>query len=163
MIALVWAMGRNRVIGKGGKMPWHMPADLYRFRKLTKGHTVVMGRKTYESIGAPLEDRKNIVVTRDQAYQAPGCEVIHSAVELLGHSRDLFIIGGADLYQQFLPHADLLYVTRIEAEFEGDTLFPEFDWSKWRRTTVRERPSDDRNPYDCIFETYERVGPKEGT
>lgn len=157
MIALVAAMDRNRVIGQDGKMPWHMPADLKHFRRLTKGHVVVMGRKTYESIGGPLRGRTNVILTRDKQYEAPGCVVAHSAAEILQDERSVFIIGGGEVYRQFLPHADRLYVTRIEAEFEGDTFFPAFDARTWRLTASVPHRQDEKNPYDCRFETYERV------
>lgn len=193
MIALVWAMSSNRVIGRDGTMPWHLPADLSRFRQLTRGHVVVMGRRTYESIGGPLKDRVNIVVTRDRHYQAPGCTVLHdigplladprplylvggdqSYQELLPHAnvlslsiepmpnllpdpRDLYVIGGAEVYREFLPHADVLHVTRIHAHISGDTFFPAYDERQWRLVEATERPRDEKNAFDCTFETYHRI------
>ncbi|HYF93121.1 MAG TPA: dihydrofolate reductase [Symbiobacteriaceae bacterium] len=156
MISLVWAMGRNRVIGKGGKMPWYLSADLIHFRKLTRGHVVVMGRKTHESIGEALPKRINVVLTRDRQYAAPGCEVVQSIEEVLRDERPVFIIGGAELYREFLPYAKSLHITRIHADFEGDTFFPEYDESEWELTSSVFRPADEKNPYDCTFEVYTR-------
>lgn len=156
MIALVWAMGRNRVIGKDGKMPWYLSADLIHFRKLTRNHVVVMGRKTYESMGGALPRRTNIVLTRDPAFAPPDCEVVHSIDEVLRDERPIFVIGGAEVYRQFLPHAQKLHVTRIHADFEGDTFFPEYDESEWELTSSTFREKDEKNPYDCTFEVYVR-------
>lgn len=156
MIALVWAMGRNRVIGKDGTMPWYLSADLIHFRKLTRGHVVVMGRKTYESIGGALPKRTNMVLTRDPHFAAPGCEIVHSVEAVLRDARPVFIIGGAELYRQFLPHAQTLYITRIHAEFEGDTFFPEYDETEWELVASTFREKDEKNPYDCTFEVYTR-------
>lgn len=156
MIALVWAMGRNRVIGKDGKMPWHLPADLIHFRKLTRNHVVAMGRKTYESIGGALPKRTNVVLTRDPAFTAPGCEVLRSVDPLLHDERQIFVIGGGELYKQCLPHASALHVTRIDAEFDGDTFFPEYDEADWELTSSIFRAKDEKNPYDCTFEVYVR-------
>ena len=156
MISLVWAMGQNRVIGQGGKMPWYLSADLIHFRKLTRGHVVVMGRKTYESIGEALPKRTNVVLTRDRQFEAPGCEVVHSVDEVLRDERPVFIIGGAELYREFLPHAQTLHITRIHAEFAGDTFFPEYDEAQWDLADSVFRPRDEKNPYDCTFEVYVR-------
>ena len=160
MIALIAAMGRNRVIGKDGKMPWHLPADLRHFRRLTKGHTVVMGRKTYESIGGALSGRTNWVLTRDPAYEAPGCEVLHSLEPVLREERPVFVIGGAELYREFLPYADTMHLTMIDADFEGDTYFPAWDPAEWERTESLPRAADEKNAYACEFETYQRTRPK---
>ncbi|MDF2628200.1 MAG: dihydrofolate reductase [Symbiobacteriaceae bacterium] len=156
MIALVWAMGRNRVIGKDGTMPWYLSADLIHFRKLTRKQVVVMGRKTYESMGGALPKRTNIVLTRDPAFAPPDCEIIHSIDEVLRDERPIFVIGGAEVYRQFLPHAHTLHVTRIHADFEGDTFFPEYDESQWELTSSTFREKDEKNPYDCTFEVYVR-------
>lgn len=158
MIALVAAMGRNLVIGRDGQMPWHLPADLRHFRRVTKGHVVVMGRKTYESIGAALKERTNLVLTRDPQFRAPNVTVVHTLDEVLGDERPLFVIGGAEVYRQFLPHAQVMHLTRIQAEFEGDTFFPAWHPDEWRLTDAVLRERDEKNAYDCIFETYERVG-----
>lgn len=157
MIALVAAMGRNGVIGKDGAMPWHLPAELKHFRRVTRGQAVVMGRRTYESIGGPLKGRTNIVLTRDPGFEAPGCEVAHTVEALLEDERPLFIIGGAQLYRQFLPHADVMHLTRIHADFDGDTFFPEFDPAEWRLVAAEPHPRDEKNAYDFTIETYQRV------
>jgi dihydrofolate reductase len=158
MIALVAALGRNGVIGAGGTMPWHLPADLKHFRRLTRGHVVVMGRKTFESIGGALKGRTNLVLTRALTFSAAGCEVLHAIEPILQEERPVFIIGGAELYREFLPHADRLYLTRIDAEFAGDTFFPAFDSAQWRLVAAEPREQDEKNPYDLVFETYERAG-----
>ncbi len=126
-IAIVVAMAANRVIGRDNQLPWHLPADLKHFKQLTLGKPVVMGRKTYASIGRPLPERTNIVVTRDRDYEAPGCVVVHSLDEALaaaGEAAEVMVIGGAGIYRQVLPRTDTLYLTEVHAEFEGDTLFP---------------------------------------
>ncbi|MFZ5816976.1 MAG: dihydrofolate reductase [Bacillota bacterium] len=157
MIALVAAMGRNGVIGREGRMPWHLPAEMKHFRRVTRGQVVVMGRKTYESIGGPLKGRTNIVLTRDPSYRAPGCEVVHALEELLLEERPLYVIGGAELYRQFLPHADRLILTRIHHDFEGDTFFPKIDPAQWRLTAAEPHPRDEQNEYDFTIEWYERL------
>lgn len=157
MIALVAAMDQNGIIGKDGKMPWHLSADLIHFRRLTKGHKVVMGRKTFESIGTALRGRTNVVLTRDPQFTAPGCEVIHSIDEVLDDTGRLFVIGGGDVYRQFLPHASELHLTRIHASFDGDTSFPSFEPSEWTLASATFRPKDEKNPYDCTFEVYHRT------
>lgn len=157
MIALVAAMGRNRVIGKDGAMPWHLPAELKHFRRVTRGQVVVMGRKTYESIGGPLKGRTNIVLTHDPGFEAPGCEVAHSVEALVADERPLYVIGGAQLYRQFLPHADVLHLTRIDADFDGDTFFPEIDPDEWRVVAAEPHPRDEKNAYGFTIETYQRI------
>jgi dihydrofolate reductase len=156
VITLVAGMGRNRVIGSDGQMPWHLPADLYRFRRLTKGHVVVMGRKTYESIGGPLDERMNYVLTRDLTFAAPGCLVVHGIEPILAMDGPVYVIGGAELYRQFLPHAGELRLTRIDAEFEGDRFFPAFDPAEWELVESKFRPKDERNTFDLTFEVYRR-------
>ena len=128
MISLIAAMGGNRVIGNNNSMPWRLPKDLAYFKKLTLGNTVVMGRKTFESIGKPLAGRKNIILTRDKGYTREGCLVVHSIEEALKEIKDeqeSFIIGGGEIYSIFLPYANKLYITYIDHEFQGDTYFPE--------------------------------------
>lgn len=156
MIILVAAMGKGRVIGQDGRMPWHLPAELKHFRRLTKGQVVVMGRKTYESIGGALKNRTNIVLTRDEAYEAPGCEVVHSLEALLKGERTLYVIGGAQLYRQFLPHASRMVLTRIDADLAGDTFFPEWAEAEWQLVAAQAHPHDEKNPYDFTIETYQR-------
>lgn len=129
-LALLVAMSRNRVIGRNGRLPWHLSEDLQRFKRLTLGHCVIMGRKTFESIGKPLPGRDNIVVTRNPAYAPTGVTVVHAleaAVAHCGNAEKIFVIGGAEIFEQALPLADTLYMTLIEHEIEGDTFFPPVD------------------------------------
>src|SRR5487761_2031122 len=130
-------MTLNRVIGANNAMPWHLPADLAFFKATTLGHPVVMGRKTYESIGKPLPGRRNLVITRNRSYGAAGCEVVHSldaALAACGGAQKIFVIGGAELSRESLPRAHCLEFTEIHAEFEGDATFPQFPSERWRET-----------------------------
>jgi dihydrofolate reductase len=159
-ICLIAALAANGVIGRNNALPWHLPADLARFKALTMGHPVVMGRKTYESLGRPLPGRQNLVITRKRDYRAPGCEVVHSLDEAIAACRgaqEIFIIGGAELYSESLPRARRLEFTEIRAEFEGDTRFPEFSPGEWRET-AREIHSDEAGiPFRYDFVRYERA------
>ena len=160
-VSLIAAMAKNRIIGKDNDMPWHMPADLKHFKAVTLNKPVVMGRKTFESIGRPLPGRRNIVITRNKEWQAEGVEVVftpESALELLKDTQEVMIIGGGNIYKQFLPMADQLYLTFIELEVEGDTQFP--DWKSagvWQQTETIDNKADDKNPYDYQFATLTRV------
>ena len=163
-VSIVVAMTPQSVIGKDGKVPWRLPADLKYFRRLTLGHPVVMGRKTFESIGKPLDGRTNIVMTRHAAWKAPGCLVagtVDAALDLaMQHaapSREVMILGGAKVYALFLPHTDRMYVTWVDAAVEGDTFFPEYDAGEWRETSREDHAADARNPYVCSFRVLERV------
>ncbi|MEW8978307.1 MAG: dihydrofolate reductase [Symbiobacterium sp.] len=162
MIILVAAMGRDRVIGRDGRMPWRLPAEMRHFRRTTMGQVVVMGRKTYESIGGPLKGRTNIVLTRDPHYRAPGCEVRHSVADVLADPRPLYVIGGAELYRQFLPHADEMILSRIEGDFPGDAFFPEWDESEWELLSATPHPPDAENLYGFTVEHYRRVAHRGG-
>lgn len=148
-ISLIAALASNRVIGADNRLPWHLSADLKRFKALTWGKPIVMGRKTHESIGRPLPGRHNIVLTGNPGYRAEGCAIAHSeaeAVTLAGDAEELMVIGGAALYQAFLPQADRLYLTLIEREFDGDTSFPAFspqDWQEAESETVADDPAVD--------------------
>lgn len=157
MIHLIGCMAKNRVIGKDNKMPWHLPAELAYFKKVTTGHAVLMGRKTYESIGRPLPNRENIILTRDETYKAEGCTVINNINQVLGRTDEIFVIGGAELYNQFIDRADRLYVTLIDEEFEGDTFFPKIDEDIWHVASKTEGVRDEKNPYDFSFLIYERI------
>ncbi len=128
MISLIVAMSQNRVIGREGQIPWHLSEDLKRFKQITMGHPVVMGRKTFESIGKPLPGRENIVLTRDPHFNPPGVTLIHAVDEILNMNGEIFVIGGAEIYKQFLPQSDKIYLTLIDDEFDGDAFFPEIDW-----------------------------------
>jgi dihydrofolate reductase len=167
VISLIAAVARNRVIGAGNRLPWRLPADLRRFRALTMGHPVVMGRKTYESIGRPLPGRTNIVLTRQAGYQAPGCVVVSDLDEALRAAGDataggetggeVFIIGGADLYRQTLARAGRLYLTEVAADVpDGDAFFPEIDPALWQEVERIPHQPDARHPYAYAFVTYVR-------
>ncbi len=160
MISFLWAQDENGLIGNNNDLPWRLPADLKYFKETTMGHPIVMGRKTYESIGRPLPGRTNIILTRDQDYQAEGCLVFHAREDLLEWIKEkgseVFITGGSEIFKLFLEDADRLYVTKIGATFEGNTYFPELDWKKWRLVSAEEGPKDEKNPYDYEFQIYER-------
>lgn len=158
-ISLIVAMAENRVIGVDNRMPWHLSADLKRFRKITSGNPIVMGRKTHESIGRPLPDRVNIVLTRDSSYQAQGCIVVHKPEEAMraaDEAAELMVIGGAGLYREFLPLADRIYMTLIYHAFDGDTFFPTIDWTEWREVAREEVEQDEQTGLSYAFIDYER-------
>jgi dihydrofolate reductase len=153
IISLIVAMGANRVIGKNNQIPWHLPADLKYFRKMTMGKPIIMGRKTYDSIGRSLSGRQNIVVTRNKDFVASGCSVVHSIGEALevAEGEEVMIIGGAQLYKQLLPRATRLYLTKIEADFSGDKCFPTISDEEWLETTRQSYEADDTYPYRYHF------------
>ena len=156
MIKIIVAMSKNRVIGNNNELIWKLSSDLKRFKELTTGHPVVMGRKTYESIGRPLPNRRNIIITRNSEYEVEGCETVSSLEEaLLLTNNDCFIIGGGEIYKQSLEIADKIYLTVVHNEFEGDTQFPELD-ETWAKIDVKGFTSDDKNEYDYSFIEYER-------
>lgn len=158
-ISLILAMDRNRVIGAGGGLPWRLPADLAYFKARTMGKPIIMGRKTYETIGRLLPGRQNIVITRQEAYEAPGCTVVHSPQEALlaaGTAPEKMVIGGAEIYQRFLPQADRIYLTLIEAAFDGDTTFPELSAERWQTVWEERHDADARNPHAFRFLVLER-------
>jgi dihydrofolate reductase len=167
-IALIWAMARNRVIGRHNALPWRLPVDMQHFRALTTGHPVLMGRRTFESLGRPLPNRTNIVISSDRGYAPHGCLVAHSLDEALAlavahvppNDPEIFVIGGARLYAQMLPYANRLYMTLVEADIEGDAWFPEFDQEAWHETQRDAHPRDDKNPHSCVFLTLERKTPR---
>ena len=152
-------MSENRVIGINNKLPWHLPADLRHFRRLTTGHPVIMGRKNYESIGKPLPGRANIVVTRNPDYRAPGCVVTHTFEEAMtsaGSDAEIFIIGGAEIYRQAFDRAHRIYLTLIHARIEGDTYLPEFEGPPWREISRERHERDEKNPYAYTHVIYDR-------
>ncbi|HYH96509.1 dihydrofolate reductase [Hyalangium sp.] len=158
-LSAIVAMASNRVIGANNRLPWRLPADLARFKRLTLGHTLVMGRKTYESIGRPLPGRTMVVVTRQRGYAPEGVKVAHSVDEALALAQgddEVFIIGGAELYAQTMDRLDRLYLTRIEREFPGDTHFPEVDLSTWRLLEQEHHPASTPEALPHSFLTYER-------
>jgi dihydrofolate reductase len=159
MISFLLAMDQNRTIGKNNDLPWRLPADLAYFRKVTMGHTIVMGRKTYESIGRPLPGRENVVVTKNTDFQAEGCFVVHSVEEAKQHFQkddEVFVIGGAQLFEKFFPYADRLYITLIEEQFEGDTYFQNIDKNEWNLVSKEKGMKNEKNPYDYCFLVYAR-------
>lgn len=159
IISLVVAMSRNCAIGNAGGMPWHLPADLKHFKRITMDKPIIMGRKTYDSIGRALPGRLNIVITRDKNWQADEVYVAHSvddALRAAAEYEEVMIIGGANLYEQLLPNADRLYITEIDAEFPADTYFPAIDTDDWQETARETREADEKNPYRCNFVTLER-------
>lgn len=160
-ISLVVAMARNRVIGRNNTLPWRLSEDLKRFKATTLGKPILMGRKTFESIGKPLPGRRNIVLTRDPAWRAEGADVVRSverALVLARESPELAVIGGAEIYRLTMPFATRIYLTRVEADVPGDTLFPELDTAQWSETEVGTHPADDRNQYPTTFLILDRRG-----
>ena len=156
-ISAIVAMATNRCIGRDNTLPWRLPADLKRFKQLTMGHSLVMGRKTYESIGRPLPGRRIIVLTRQHGYAPEGVQVAHSLEQALELARgdEVFIAGGADLYRQAMERVRRLYLTRIGRDYEGDTFFPELDLSGWRLVAEEHHPATATEP-PFSFLTYER-------
>jgi dihydrofolate reductase len=159
--SILVAVSENGVIGKDNNLVWHLPVDLKFFKEKTSGHHIIMGRKTHESVGRPLPNRVNIVISRSADYKADGCIVVQSlkeAIDTVVDDSEAFICGGAEIYKQALDVADRMYLTRVHNEFEGDTFFPEFDTKVWiEKERVRVDP-DEKNKYSCSFITYERLG-----
>ena len=159
-LALIFAVARNGTIGVQGRLPWHLPADLKRFRALTTGHTIVMGRKTWHSLPRALPDRQNIVVTRDASFRASGADVVHSLDEALKRAvlpPPVFCIGGAELYRAALPIADALYLTEIDRDFEGDVHLPPLDRAQWREVTREPGRVEGPDGFGYAFVTYLRA------
>ncbi|GAE33254.1 dihydrofolate reductase [Halalkalibacter akibai] len=159
MISFVVAMDRNQVIGKDNQLPWHLPADLKFFKKVTTGHTIVMGRKTYESIGRPLPNRHNVILTTNANYEAEGCEVVHQVedvLQMVNQDEEFFIIGGTQVFSLFWDYVDRLYVTFIDHEFEGDTFFPKIEQDQWDMVSAELGMVDEKNVYPHEFRIYEK-------
>jgi dihydrofolate reductase len=159
-ISLVVAMTRERVIGRDNGLPWRLPADLKHFKATTLGKPVLMGRKTFESIGKPLPGRVNVVLTRERAWQAPGVLVFHSMEDALAHLGavdEVAGIGGGEIFNALLPLTTRIYLTRIAADIPGDTVFPALDPADWREVASEHHAADERNAYDMTFVTLERV------
>ena len=159
VISIIVAIGNNWVVGINNKLPWDLPADMEHFRRLTVGKPIIMGQKTFESIGKPLPGRTNIVLTLDKDFHPQGCTISHSieeAVEAAKDFEEVMICGGVSIYKQFLPLADRMYLTRIEGDFEGDAFFPEFNWGDWKEVERVEHLADENNPYKYSFITLER-------
>lgn len=156
MIKIIVAMSKNRVIGSNNQLIWKLSSDLKRFKELTTDNPVIMGRKTYESIGRPLPNRRNIIITRNTDYSVDGCEIVSSLEEaLLLTNNNCFIIGGGEIYKQSLEFADKIYLTLVNKEFEGDTSFPELG-KEWAKISRKDFDADDKNEYDYSFIEYER-------
>lgn len=157
-LALLVAASTNDIIGIDGRLPWHLPDDLAHFKRLTTGHTIVMGRKTFDSIGRPLPHRQNIVLTRDPRWQAPGVGVAHTLDQAIAAatSPDIFIIGGAQVYWLAMPRAHRLYLTRVHVELAGDASFTGFDPAQWRLIDSIDHPADDRHEYAFTIESWQR-------
>lgn len=160
-ISMIAAMATDRIIGLDNKMPWHLPADLSFFKRITLGKPVIMGRKTYQSIGRPLPGRQNIVLTRDTNLVIEGVEcvqTIEQATKLVGDVDELMIIGGATIYEQFLAQADRLYLTFIDSKIAGDTQFPDYQQiAEWHEVAREEHLKDEKNAHDCQFITLDRA------
>jgi dihydrofolate reductase len=158
-ISFMVAMDIQQAIGLGNDLPWRLPADLAYFKRKTLNHTILMGRKTYESIGKPLPQRTNVVITRNEGFTAEGCIVVHSVEEAAAQfaGEELFVIGGAEIFRLFMPVVDRLYITLIEHEFEADTFFPDFDIEEWTLVSSEDGVTDEKNPYTYTFLVYEKT------
>ena len=160
MISIIVAIAENYAIGKNNDLLWHIPADLKRFKKITLGHSVIMGKRTYESLPKrPLTDRENIVITDDPEDQFPGCTIIYSiedALPLIKPEEEAFIIGGASVYRQFLPHTDRLYLTLVHKDFDGDVFFPEIDFREWQLLSMEDFLFDEQLGFSYSYATYQR-------
>jgi dihydrofolate reductase len=157
--SFVVAVARNGIIGHTNGLPWRLPADLAFFKRLTTGHPIIMGRKTYESIGKPLPGRLNIVVTRSPGFVAPGCTVVgtlEAAYRAAGEAPEVFIIGGAQIYEAAFPSADRIYLTEVESDIEGDTYFPRFDRREWDETVLERHGVDPRHAHSMRIVRLDR-------
>ena len=161
MLSLIVAISENHVIGREGQLPWHLSADLKRFKKLTMGHHIVMGRKTYDSIGRQLPGRTSVVLTRQTDWSVEGVLTatdLETALELAGDDEEVFIIGGSQIYQLALPLVERLYVTRVQASVSGDTYFPEITSEQWQLEQTDSFSADEKNDHDYSFLVYSRIG-----
>lgn len=160
ILSIIDAMGKNNELGKDNQLLWNLPRDMKHFRETTSGHPVIMGRKTFESIGRPLPKRRNIVITRDTEYTKEGIEVVHSMEEAIdlfsGTEEEAFIIGGAEIYKQALPFAGRLYITHVDGSFEADAFFPTVNYSEWKEISREHFDKDEENNYPCDFVIYEK-------
>jgi dihydrofolate reductase len=157
---MIVAASANNVIGANAGMPWHLREDLRRFKEITMGKPMIMGRLTFESIGKALPGRRSIVITRQVDYQQAGVEVVttpDAALELAGDAEEVMIIGGGEVYEQLLPMTDRIYLTRVHAEFDGDTFFPEINEDEWQIVSSEPLPPNDERPFSISFQTLERV------
>jgi len=163
-LSIIAALSSNNVIGRDNDLPWHLSTDLKRLKALTMGHHMIMGRKTYDSIGRPLPGRTIVVITRDPSFAAEGVKIVHSledAIQVAAGDDEPFIAGGAQIFEQAIHRADRMYLTRVHAEVEGDTWFPDFDdVSEWQLTDSEHFDAGEKNDYPFSFLTYDRVAPE---
>ena len=158
-LSLIVAFDKNRLIGRDNGLPWHLPADLKHFKSLTMGHHMIMGRKTFESIGKPLPGRTTVIITRQKNYRAEGCIVVHhldEALECCRNEEEVFIIGGAQIFDCTMPLADRLYITEIDHTFDGDTHFPEISADDWEQISSEHHEADEKNNWGYTFINYKR-------
>jgi dihydrofolate reductase len=159
IVTMVVAIGENNAIGKNNELLWYLPKDLRHFKTITSGHTVIMGRKTFESVGKPLPKRRNIIITRNTEFAVEGAEVVHTiedALELCKADEEVFIIGGAEIYKMAMKHTDKIYLTVVHENFEADAFFPEIDWNLWTETAAEKHLPDEKNNLSFTFSTLER-------
>jgi dihydrofolate reductase len=162
-LSLIAAVAQNGTLGRDGRVPWHLPVDLRWFKRWTVGHPVLMGRKTFDSVGKPLPARRNVVITRREGFAPPGVEVARSVEEALQRVSgcdEIFVVGGAEIYRETLLRADRLILTHIHRDFPGDAFFPPFDATEWRIVSREEHPESESNPLPFTFVVYERARPE---
>jgi dihydrofolate reductase len=162
MLSIIVAVAKNQVIGKDNQLIWHLPADLRYFKNLTTGHSIVMGRKTYQSIGRPLPNRRSIILSNDSNFVAEGCEVFslagfQTALDNQTLGETIFVIGGAEIYQLLLPMVDKIYLTEVDGEFDGDTFFPILPTDQWAEISRISHKADEKNHYDYHFVELKRI------
>jgi dihydrofolate reductase len=159
MLSIVVALTENNVIGTANALPWKMSDDLKRVKALTMGHHLIMGRKTFESIGRPLPGRTTVIITRQKNYQAEGCIVVYSineAIEAARNDNEAFVFGGGEIFKEALPYVDRIYLTRLHTTINGDTFFPDISSEEWKVTDQNDFPADDKNQFPCTVFTYDR-------
>lgn len=160
LLSIIVALSDNRVIGAGNQLPWRLSADLKRVKALTMGHHLIMGRKTYESIGRPLPGRTNVIITRNASYAPQGCVVVDSlpaALATAASDSEVFVFGGGEIFREALPLVKRIYLTRVHCQIEGDTHFPELNPAEWREVERQDFKSDEKNEYDYSFVTLDRI------
>jgi len=161
-ISIIAAVAKNGVMGKNNSLPWNLPSDMKKFKELTMGKPVIMGRKTFESIGKPLAGRVNIILTRNSDFNAEGVAIVHSpeeALQLVADHSEAMVIGGESVYGQFLPHASRIYLTKIDSDFDGDSFFPPMDLSSWIEVSRETREPDEKNAHRHTFFVYDKKTP----
>jgi dihydrofolate reductase len=161
-ISFIVAVSENHVIGKNNQLPWRLPTDMKYFKNITWAMPVIMGRKSFESLGEPLTGRANIVITRKTDWKAEGAEVVHSIDEAIiaakkTDAKEIFIIGGGEIFQSALPSADRIYMTLVHGNFEGDAFFPQINWDEWKLVSNRDCEADEKNAYALSFQVWERI------